>query len=291
MSSASVSTSRSSGPGAGGEAVAVRRVRFADDSSAPAPDGVLCRFVQPRAAVAVHEDLGISDLLPENAATAPEPGDCLDIVLTSRDVPAELRKKLETWLAPCDPQAAPALAIELDGARVMWRAGKAWVQGSANRSKDLPAALIDFAFYEGELRRLEQALLPYEATGSGDADVAFRIRSASRADWERFGRTVESLARMRLIYARLEPQLYLPPRALPPVARKLVSRLRVRADVSDRLEALNDRLEACEDLYEGAVDRITDYRLYEKGLLLEVIIVVLLAIEAVLLAWEFWHRR
>ena len=70
-----------------------------------------------------------------------------------------------------------------------------------------------------------------------------------------------------------------------------MSRLRARADVADRLESFNDRLEACEELYEGAVDRITDYRWYEKGLLLEVAIVILLAIEAVLLSWEFYHRH
>ena len=120
-------------------------------------------------------------------------------------------------------------------------------------------------------------------------DLSFRIRFAGRHNWDRLGRTVESLARMRLTFARLEPQLYLPPRSLPPDARRLVSRLRARADAADRLEALSDRLEACEDLYEGAVDRITEFRLYEKGLLLEVAIVVLLAIEAVLLAWQFWH--
>ena len=60
--------------------------------------------------------------------------------------------------------------------------------------------------------------------------------------------------------------------------------------MADRLEAFNDRLEACEELYEGAVDRITDYRWYEKGLLLEVAIVVLLSIEAALLAFDFYQR-
>ena len=291
MSSASISISRSSGAGAAGDAVTVRRVRFTDDPGPTPQENVLRRFVQPREAVAVYEDLALSDLSAQGPSSAPAPADTLDIVLSPKDVSVELRKKLETWLAPDRPEAPPAVAIELDGARVLWRAGKAWVQGSANRSRDLPAGLIEFAFYEGELRQLEQSLLPYESSAPGDARLAFRIRLASRGNWERFARSIESLALLRLTFARLEPQLYLPNRSLPPDARRLVSRLRARADVADRLEAFNDRLEACEDLYEGAVDRITEFRLYEKGLLLELTIVLLLGIEALLLAWEFWSRH
>jgi uncharacterized Rmd1/YagE family protein len=59
--------------------------------------------------------------------------------------------------------------------------------------------------------------------------------------------------------------------------------LKARADIEARLEALNDRLETIEDLYEGAIDRITDYRNYRKGSFLEIAIIVLLGLEVALL--------
>jgi hypothetical protein len=288
--SASVSILRSSAPATTGNSVAARRIRFVDDLNRPASDGVLRRFMRPRAAVAVQEDLGVEDLSAGSAA-ATDPAECLDVVMSPRDISAELRKKLEAWLAAASPDATPAIAIDLDGLRVLWRPGKAWVQGVANRDTDLPAGLIDFAFYEGELRRLEQSVLPYEATAPDDVDLTFRIGLAGRANWERFGRTIEAVAQLRLTYARLEPQLLLRPRTLPPEGRRLVARLRAKADTADRLEVCGNRIEACEDLYEGAVDRITDYKFYAKGLLLEVGIVVLLTLETALLAWEFFHRH
>jgi len=74
MSSASISISRSSGAGAAGDAVTVRRVRFTDDPGPTPQENVLRRFVQPREAVAVYEDLALSDLSAQGPSSAPAPG-------------------------------------------------------------------------------------------------------------------------------------------------------------------------------------------------------------------------
>jgi hypothetical protein len=69
-----------------------------------------------------------------------------------------------------------------------------------------------------------------------------------------------------------------------------MARLLKKADVEARLAALNDRLEAKEDLYEGANDRVADYRWYRNGHLLEIAIVVLLLVEALVMSADMYIR-
>jgi hypothetical protein len=155
---------------------------------------------------------------------------------------------------------------------------------------DVLESLVQFAFYESELRRLEAAVLPFEASAPADASGVYRIESGARANWVRFGQAMESLALLRLTFARLEPRLLAPSRRLPLPSRRLFRQLCRRAAMEDRLSAVTDRSEACEDLYEGAVDRIREHRWYRRGNLLELIIVVLLLIEVIQLGGDMILR-
>src|SRR5206468_3620296 len=100
--------------------------------------------------------------------------------------------------------------------------------------------------------------------------------------------TIEALYQMRLTFARLEPRLAHPPRSLSRPSRRLVARLLHYADLEARLESFSDRLEACEDLYEGATDRIADYRWYRGGHMLEWGILIFLMIEVLLLVGDLY---
>ena len=250
------------------------RVRFT-----AAADDPLRRYLDPRPAVAV---VGAATVVPAPAAW-PEPVDTLD-VLTSAD-----RRPLaaDDWLArPDHPDAPLPITIPLAGGRLRWRPGRAVVEGPVDDAEAVTAALADFAFYEGELRRLELALPEFERAAADDAAFAYQIDGRAGERWPRFGRTMEQLATLRLTFARLEPRLGRPSPSLPPAGRRTFARLAARAGVEDRLVGVSDRLEACEDLYEGAVDRVTDHRWWRRGHRLEAVIVVLLAVEGVQLAAE-----
>jgi hypothetical protein len=174
-----------------------------------------------------------------------------------------------------------SIIVETDLGKVGWQPGKAVLQTRA--IDPLLPALIDFAFYEAELRRLEAAILPHQATADADVALSYNIAESDRSQWNRLYRTMEELYRLRLQFARLEPHLFSVDRSQPLAARRMFNRLLVKAKIEERLEALSDRLEVLEDLYEGAIDRITDYRNYRKGSLLEIGIIVLLAVEVILL--------
>jgi hypothetical protein len=264
--------------------VTCRRIRFVE--AAAGGREVLARFVDPKAAVAVAESLDLPSF--QQATEWPEPLDRMDIVVSS--LPPGSDAEAMGWLNPPDHADAPlAVSISISRGRLSWRPGRALIEGMPLRIEVLEA-LVQFAFYESELRRLEGAVLPFEASAPPDASGVYRIESGARANWARFGEAMESLALLRLAFARLEPRLLAPSRRLPVPSRRLFRQLCRRAAIEDRLSAVTDRSEACEDLYEGAVDRIREHRWYRRGNLLELIIVVLLLIEVIQLGGDMVLR-
>jgi hypothetical protein len=267
--------------------LSVQRLRFV--AEAPAEARARREFKQPRRLLAVEEVADVTDLPPAKAW--PEPTESCWIVFVPPGADAGGLPSAEAWLTPPDqPEAVPPVVVSLDDSRIHWRPGRALVQCKAERQEDILAALIDFAFYEGELRALEAALEARE--GGAQADVAFahRIRHRDRKHWPRFKEMIEYFSQMRLTFARLEPCLATGSRTLSPAGRQLMSRLLEKADVEARLQGFSDRLEAMEDLYEGANDRVADYRWYRNGHLLEIGIIVLLLFEGLAMSGDMCIR-
>jgi len=252
--------------------------------ASPCRHKVLRSFTQPRGSVAVEE---VADFAAMSRPTWPEPTDQLDIVLVAPGggEPGPL------WLAAPDrADALPAVSVKLPGVTADWRPGRAVLRAPADRFDEFVAGLTEFAFYEGELRTLERAVEVGESDAAADTVRAFRIRPADSKHWPRFESLIEHFARLRLTFARLKPRLAKPSNSLKAETRRLVNRLLMRADVPARLEALSERLEACEDLYEGAIDRVADYRWYRTGHRLEWGIIFLLLLEVALMSADLYIR-
>jgi hypothetical protein len=277
---------------AGTAAVTVRHIRFAPEPAAG--ESVRRRYSLPRQVAAVEESSELGELPMDQSW--PEAFDDLFVILAPTPLPLGLQKMVDLWLSPPGHPDSPwTVVVKLESSTIRWRPGRAVLEyseaaSSAARKESLLAALTGFAFFESELRRLEQDLLPHEASAPGDAAFAYQIRQNSHAEWERLGRTMHALSLLRLTFARLEPVLATPPRFLDPEGRRAAARLAIRSGVPTRLESVGKRLEACEDLYEGAVDRISDFRWYRTGEILEITIVVLLVLEVILMAWQLLRR-
>jgi hypothetical protein len=250
--------------------VTVRRLRFVPD----APPGSVVRrtFTQPRSTTAVEVLMTPADL---PAASDSNPTDQCWVVLAEEPI-----RHLDDWLG------GPAIVVEWKDISIRWRPGRAIVRAPAGRHDEVLAALAEFAFHEGELRAIEAAVESQEPQARADVPLATRVRRQDRRHWKRLGDTLEQLTHHRLTVARLGPRLTKPSRELTPEDRRLVNGLLRRADVPARLKALDGRLEALEDLYDGAVDRIADFRWYHGGHRLETIIILLLLLEAVLMSAE-----
>jgi hypothetical protein len=260
-------------------AVVFRRVWFI--SEVPAGGKVVRRFSEPRRCVAVEETLDLSAVSTDNGI--PESTEDLIVALLPGDAADEAARLKKRWMD--DRDTAPA-AFAMSGAqRIAWRPGRAIVQGSAaglERSLDV---LTVFAFYEGELRHLERVLDDSEERAQNDIARAHMIRLRDRGHWRRLGALSEHFCRLRLRYVLLAPRLAASHR-MHPESRQIMIRLLEQADIPDRLQAVSARLEAYEDLYQGAVDRIMEYRWYFGGHWLEISIIVLLLFECCLMATD-----
>jgi hypothetical protein len=259
-------------------AAVFKHIKFVDEPEAAAT--VLCAFGEPRRCAAVEAR--------KDPAAGPTVGgsedgtDELTVALLPADAGDEAAALNEHWMAGASPAQA-RFAIARGTQKLAWRPGRAIVQGPpASLARSLEV-LVSFAFYEGELRRLERALEACDAQAQRDIALAHRIRFRDRRDWPRLVGLSEYFSGLRLTYVRLAPLLAASHR-LAPQPRQVMEQLLEQADVAARLDAASERLEAYEDLYEGAVDRIAEHRWYVEGHCLEVGIVMLLLLEfAVLL--------
>jgi hypothetical protein len=264
-------------------AVVAKRISFVSE---PPQGARVCReFARAYSRTAIEEVLDAAALSADRAS--PLSAEDLTVLLIPVDAAAEGAKLSEAWIAE-DGAAAATLSVAVGAQRIKWRPGRAIVQGPAASFDRTLEALTGFAFYEGELRRLEEALDEHEAQTQADVARAQVIRFRDRSHWRRLTELSERFWRMRLVYARLASDLAGAPRGLPPETKQLINRLLDQADVAARLEAVSDRLEACEDLYDGATDRIAEYRWFVASLWLETSIVVLLLIEIGLLSAELY---
>ena len=265
--------------------VRVSRITFRADAG---PAGASRRqFAHPRRASAVEENVSIESVAA--GGDRPEPTDRCFIVCIPEGSSSQSRERARALLAlPAQSEARRAITLERGSDAVEWRPGLAVVQCREDSRNGILSALVDFTFYEGSLRALEKSVEAAEVQAEADLSRAHRIRYRDREHWGRLTDCAEECSRMRLTFARLEPQLAAAPRALPVPARSWFNRLLQKSDVESRLESLSDRLEALEDLYEGASQRVSEYRWYIFGHALEIGIIVLLLIECTLMSVDIY---
>jgi hypothetical protein len=262
--------------------IAVQKIRF-DRRVAIAP-GTLDGRTPNRPWIATNEVITLGK--PETPLA--EIPDQLEIVWISGGTVAEraaLGRSGSNEAAP-----GPRVDFESDEIRVEWTPGRAVVQSPGDQRSELLAALTDFAFLEGGLRQLEQKLAECETEAEADIVWTYVIRFRDRGQWRRLTKKIEACTRLRLAFVRLRLALETGAPGLPREGKRLAAALRRKTKIENRLEGFCERLEACEDLYEGANDRIADFRWYASGHLLEIGIIVLLAVEVILMSLELHFR-
>jgi len=188
-------------------------------------------------------------------------------------------------------EAGVPVRFESNHTVVEWSPGRAVIQSPGENRAEFLTALADFDFLERRLRRLESALIECEASTETDVDLAFAVRFRDRNQWRRLTAKIETCTRLRLAFVQVRPTLGKGAPGLSPEGKRLAAALRRRAQIEYRLDGFCERLEACEDLYEGAHDRIRDYRWYLGGHFLEVTIIALLAAEALLMWLDLRARH
>jgi hypothetical protein len=217
------------------QGILARHIRFVVETPSPAQASESCEFQPLRPSMVADEFVAPAEL--SAPAAWPEPTDSITILLVPTERAAEARKLSDSFMAmPDNPEAVANIVFTMNAQRIQWRPGRALIQGVPDGFESTVDALIVFAWYEGELRRLDRLLEKYENDALADTALAYAADVNDRKRSLHFRQMSELLTRMRLMYARLEPHLTIESRALPRAARSITTRLFEEAVVDERLE-------------------------------------------------------
>jgi hypothetical protein len=197
----------------------------------------------------------------------------------------------ESWFKQDAPgeSAAQTMDVALPD-RILWRAGRAVMFGSAERRDETLAALATFSFFEAAVRALETSLRERWPAARQDVGLTHRAGPASLEKWPRVCEMTEWASRSRIRFAAVDSFLSVGSETLTARGRRILLELANLSRMTDRLRAIDDQVEIFEDIYELANDRLSEYSYYRGEYRLEVWIIVILVAEVVLLLVEIFTR-
>jgi hypothetical protein len=272
--------------------VVALRIRFRPGADA-AGERVVTRFTDPHAALATASNLDPAALPAPVADPRRESVDDLVVVFVpGGSAGFAFVKAAEAFMVrPADPDAEPTIELVLRSDRVLWRPGRAAIIGAADRFDETLAGLVDWAFHEGELRRLERECDDDWHHFEADVPLVHQVSGGDLLRRPHVNAMTAAVTRRRMRYARLERRLEKANIALPGPARRMVAEFAVQAEVLDRMKSVDDRLEVYEDLYELANDRLSEYSYFIREYRLEFAIMLILGAEVALMAVELWYEH
>ena len=272
-----------------GEPVVLYRIAFCAAPDASPAGKIILRFDSAGPAVAAVETLS-ADSFVELAKESPRPDEVLVLFLSDRAPDQDQwRREAEAWMDDEEPAGfGPALRATAEGGWVLWRPGRAVILAPPARCEELLAAVADFAYYEGELRKTEVAVEANWPRLQQDSPLVHKVSRKQLARSAQVGQMTALVMDWRLRLARIEQRLCAPPSDAAPGTRRVGEKLRTLALVEDRLETLDGQVEVYEYSYEMINQRLSDYRHYRGELVAEFIIIALLMVEVVIMVWDFY---
>lgn len=264
---------------------AERRIRFVQQITPD--DVVLMTFHDPAPGFAILVEPA-STSIPETAVNAIG-DDALQVVLLPLSATPSATK--QDSVDRLDKSNDPPIFIKYRGVELTWRPGHATLQCDPDQAESLLSALIEFAHYERELRRIEDEIAAAWPEVEQDKALAFNVTPADLKRDGAVGARMDRAFQRRIHYARIEPHLYEPAARLSSSSQKLGEELRDKSRVESRLETVDGQIEVFEHIYEMTSQRMGEYRAAHQEVILEWIIIILLAAETLLmLALAIWKR-
>jgi hypothetical protein len=176
------------------------------------------------------------------------------------------------------------------GDRVIWSPDRVVVLGAPDRFHEVAAAVERFTWLERELRIIESAARSGLDSAERDVALTHAVTTRDLAESRRVGDQTRAAHRNRIRFTRLEARLLQPGEALSGAARRLVSEMTLLAEFTDRLRAVDEQIEVAQDVYDTANDRLTEFSHFVREYRVEVLIVLMLGLEAALIMWDMFAR-
>lgn len=196
--------------------------------------------------------------------------------------PLDPAERVRRWLSPdrIDPPGYQLVAMH--GAQVHWCPPRLAVVAPPEQVDPVRRALLEVAYLEAELRAVETGLAELWPRLEADASRAFEFRERDLGQRQQLAGQFQKVLLLRSRLAKITPRLLIPQAYPPTLPGQVHERLRERLGMSYRLESLETQLELFEQVYDGCGQRASEFVLARKGLTLEWVIIILLAIQIVL---------
>lgn len=199
--------------------------------------------------------------------------------------PYTLQQEAEAW-ALAGPPGVLRLDLLFRGDRVIWTPQRVLVIGAPERLPDVTAAVARFTRLQRELRAIEQAAHSNLLAAELDVALTHAVTAADLAQQPRVGTLTQAVHQSRIRITRLEASLAQPGERLSGASRRLVSELALQAEFAERLRTLDDQIEVAQDIYDTVNDRLTEFSHFLREYRIEILIVVVLALEVGLVVWD-----
>jgi len=256
-----------------------RLVRFVEQLDPGATPLLEFHDPYPRWAVA-------SEAPVEPLPAAPQrPGDELFVLFVPLGAEAAWTPRIGAWLGD---GAGLAARVPLDDGWLLWQPGRAVLVCRPAQFDACLAALASFAFYEMELRKLEEELAADWRIAETCVPLAHDVTTADLVRQAELGEMTRRTLLRRMRQVRIEAHLLGPPQGLAAVPRQAARLLQRKARVASRLELLDGQLETCEYIYELANQRMAEYANFRREYLVEWLIVIILALEVVVVVADLF---
>jgi len=271
------------------EKMVLYRIRFV--AQAQSGETVLLELKDPYTCRAVLVAVGVETAIPKPSFPKPDELEILAIACKPMDLSENELGNVESWVKSASNGEKTLISLRVEEAQVLWSPGKAVFYAPSNRVSPMLTALTEFAFYEGELSKLEGEIAAGWPEAETDAPLAYEVTRHHLPRHKLLAERSFRVLQWRMRHVRVEPHLHGPAPQLSELGRKLGERLRRETGVEDRLEFLDGKIESCEYIYEMVSQRMGEYQNFHREFLLELLIVLLLGAEAIVLVVELFIIR
>ncbi len=175
------------------------------------------------------------------------------------------------------------LPVVLQGAMIYWSPQRTAVIAPIDRLNAVQGAMIEFCYFEHELRKMEEDIVARWPQLEQDTPLAFEFVEKAVSKKHELMRRFQDIIRMRAQLARLAPHIECPPVYPPTLVSQVGERLREKARLSERLQFVREQVDVFEKVYEMCGQRVSDFMSSRTAHTLEWVIIILLAAETILL--------
>ncbi len=175
------------------------------------------------------------------------------------------------------------LPVVLQGAMIYWSPQRTAVIAPIDRINAVQGAMIEFCYFEHELRKMEEDIVARWPQLEQDTPLAFEFVEKAVSKKHELMRRFQDVIRMRAQLARLAPHIECPPVYPPTLVSQVGERLREKARLSERLQFVREQVDVFEKVYEMCGQRVSDFMSSRTAHTLEWVIIILLAAETILL--------